>query len=276
MGGYIDWLHRWRQLVIERAEQGDRWRGAGQDSDYWSRSAQRFATLTRGLPEDDPFLVALKNAVTPEDTVLDVGAGAGRYATAIAPYVKRVIALDPSPGMLEQLRGIITERNLGNIEPFQGSWPESAELLEPVDVVFSAHAFYWSEEIAPFVRSIDRLAKRTALMTARAQQADGYLGDLFPIVHGEPRSPEPVFLDLYGALCETGIWPDTRMARGFQRSYGSFDEFLENAAGLLFVEPSALRTEPIQRHLRDVTVERDGRLWLEGAQSLAGIASWSH
>lgn len=276
MDGFIDWLHRWRLLVANRAEQADRWRGSSQDSDYWSHSAQRFATLTRALPEDEAFFVQLKSMVTPEDTVLDVGAGAGRYATAIAPYVKKVIALDPSAGMLDQLRDIVAERGVTNVEPFQGSWPESADLLEPVDVVFSAHAFYWSEEIAPFVRSIDRLAKRSALMTARAQQADWYLRDVFPIVRGEQRSPEPVFLDLFGALCETGIWPDVKMVQGFQRSYSSFDELIEHAAGLMFVEPAALANDNIHRHLREAIVERNSRLWLEGPQSLAGIAYWSH
>ena len=38
-------------------------------------------------------------------TVIDLGAGTGLFAQAVAPLARRVVAVDPSPAMLERARG---------------------------------------------------------------------------------------------------------------------------------------------------------------------------
>ena len=51
----------------------------------------------------------------PSDTVLDVGAGAGRYAVPAATRAREVIALEPSKGMGEALLREAEKRNVSNI-----------------------------------------------------------------------------------------------------------------------------------------------------------------
>lgn len=52
----------------------------------------------------------------PDDVVLDVGAGTGLLALALAPRVAKVCAIDISPAMLERLAMKAATANLANVE----------------------------------------------------------------------------------------------------------------------------------------------------------------
>ena len=51
----------------------------------------------------------------PGDTVLDIGAGTGRWSIPMAKVRKKVTALDASPGMLEVLREKAAAEKVTNI-----------------------------------------------------------------------------------------------------------------------------------------------------------------
>jgi len=50
-------------------------------------------------------------------TVVDLGAGTGTFALAVAPHVRRVVAVDVSPAMLGILRANLAKQGLANVEP---------------------------------------------------------------------------------------------------------------------------------------------------------------
>lgn len=58
--------------------------------------------------------------------MLDVGCGPGRYALALAPRVREVVAVDPSKEMLKHLRRQSRGLGIDNIRPVQGSWQDVA------------------------------------------------------------------------------------------------------------------------------------------------------
>ncbi len=79
------------------------------------------------------------------DHALDIGCGAGHLAFALAPYVGRLVALDPSPAMLETLVASAAGRGLRQIEARQGnagSLPFPDEAFSLVCTRYSAH--HWS------------------------------------------------------------------------------------------------------------------------------------
>ena len=68
-------------------------------SDHFNFIARWYDRLIR--PAEDGRLAALL-AAEPEQTVLDVGGGTGRYARSLAENGARVIVCDASPGMARQ------------------------------------------------------------------------------------------------------------------------------------------------------------------------------
>ena len=71
----------------------------------------------------DAILDALDEIARPDETWLDIGAGAGRYALPLALRVREVIAVDPSEGMLGELRDGMQRHGIGNVRVIHGRWP---------------------------------------------------------------------------------------------------------------------------------------------------------
>ena len=69
----------------------------------------------------------------PEDVVVDLGAGTGAIALAVAPEADSVLARDISEGMLEEAQRKADERGIDNVEFGVGRFREPA-LPEDIDV----------------------------------------------------------------------------------------------------------------------------------------------
>lgn len=74
-------------------------------------------------------------------TVLDVGAGSGRLTLPCAARARRVIALDPSPGMRRLLADKVARRGLGNVTVVDGTSQAIPLADASVDVSVSCAAF---------------------------------------------------------------------------------------------------------------------------------------
>ena len=82
-------------------------------------------------------------APEPDDVVLDLGAGTGAIALAIAEDAERVLARDVSEGMMDEGRRKADERGLDNVEFAYGEFRDPG--LDPdrrVDVVTSNFALH--------------------------------------------------------------------------------------------------------------------------------------
>jgi len=75
-------------------------------------------------------------------TLIDVGAGTGTFSLAAAPYCKRVIALDPSPAMVEVLVAKARKLNVTNVEVVNLGILEYERSGELVDFVYSKNALH--------------------------------------------------------------------------------------------------------------------------------------
>src|SRR5437867_8115787 len=153
----VDWVARWRELVEARHDQGrrlDRDHGRG---DAWAAGrATRFNRHVRESGADDPLLQRLLAVVDAGTTVLDVGAGPGRHTLPLARIARRVVAVEPSAAMREQLEANTYGARSGasgltNVEVVPLAWPEAAERVEPADVVICAHVLYPVAEVEPFL-----------------------------------------------------------------------------------------------------------------------------
>lgn len=271
--GEVDWANNWRRKVEARQAADSARVGAG--SNRWDDRAQRFARLTRSLDRSsDPFLLALKHAARPADTVLDVGAGAGRYALPLAPDVTRVTAVEPSAGMRSQLEREAAAQGLTNISIVAAGWEEAH--VDPHDIAFVAHVLYFVRDVVPFLEKLDRSARRACYILHRVEDLTAPLAPLWREIWGRERPPEPGFLDLYNLLFAVGIRANVQLTdRAFAARYDSFDEAMEEARQLLGLAPDEHSHDGrIRTLLSEALVERDGRLGFPSGPQMA-IIRWA-
>lgn len=205
----IDWAARWRELVERREAQTTVRTTPGQSR--WDARAARFARLAEELDaERDPLVTALRPALRSDDTLLDAGAGAGRYTIPLAASARRVTAVEPSSGMRDSLANAVAARGLTNVMIVPGTWQDAE--LPPHDIVLCSHVLYFVPDVVPFVEKLDRHALRTCFIYLRVDPRDKPLLPLWREVHGAERAPEPGFVDLHNLLFSMGIRPNTRLA----------------------------------------------------------------
>ena len=101
---------------------------------------------------------ALVSQTVPTDAqALDIGCGGGHLSFALAPHVARMVALDPSPGMLATVSSAAAAKGLRQIEVRQGnaqSLPFDDRSFPLVCTRYSAH--HWTR-LEAAVREIARV-----------------------------------------------------------------------------------------------------------------------
>lgn len=94
--------------------------------------------------------------------VLDMGAGTGQFALAVAPACARAVAVDVSPIMLQILRRKLAEARLRNVEIVQAGFLSYEYDGRPFDFVYSRFALhhlpdFWKAIALQRLRRITRL-----------------------------------------------------------------------------------------------------------------------
>jgi len=199
----IDWADLWRAQVAAEHAQYDqlcdpRLRPG---PDWWAAQAERFHARTRHRPQPDAFLTEVLPFVAPGSTVIDVGAGTGRYALPLARTGAQVIAVDSSPGMLRYLRQDAESERLP-ITIVEGRW----EAIEgPVaDVAICAHVLYPIAEAAAFLRKLDAQARRCFLLLNYESPA-AWMRPLWRVAYDVDRLPLPGAIEALALLHQLGI-----------------------------------------------------------------------
>jgi len=75
-------------------------------------------------------------------TVVDLGAGTGTFALAVAPFCRRVVATDVSPAMLTALRANIAQAGLSNVDVVRAGFLSYEHSGAPADVVYTRNALH--------------------------------------------------------------------------------------------------------------------------------------
>ncbi len=76
------------------------------------------------------------------NTLVDLGAGTGTLALAVAPLCRRVVAVDPSLEMLNLLGEKAERLGIGNIECARGGFLTYEHRGDPADFVYSRNALH--------------------------------------------------------------------------------------------------------------------------------------
>ena len=203
---------------------------------FWNARAADFRAML-AYTGPDAFRDRLRSLVRPTDTVLDVGAGAGRYAFPIAPSVRTIVAVEPAAAMRQAVEAEAAGRHVANITTVAADWEDAA--VAPADVVVCSHALYFSPDIDGFLRKLIDHARRTVVIAVRIDQFDTHTRDCFAQLWGEPRLPEPTFVELAPLLYALGVAPNvevTEFAAG--RTFADLEEAQTRIAAQTYATPA--------------------------------------
>jgi ubiquinone/menaquinone biosynthesis C-methylase UbiE len=134
-----------------------------------------------------------------DSTVVDLGAGTGQFALAAAEVCKRVIAVDPSPVMLDRLRQKAGNRP-ASLEIVEGGFLTYEHDGEPPNVVYSRYALH----------HLPDFWKAVALGRIRRMLEPGGIFRLWDVVYHFSADEAD---DRIEQWCATGSSPDTEWTR---------------------------------------------------------------
>lgn len=265
-------LEAWRAIVAAERQQVERLPDRALAEDFYGPIAQRFREDPRR--SDDPSLDLVLSHVLPEETWLDLGAGGGRFALPIALHARRVIAVEPSNGMVSVLREAMAEEKIKNVDIFQERWP--GESAAPVaDVGFISHVGYDIEDIGAFLDQLESHSSRmcAALLLVVSPTSD--FAPLWPAVHGEAKVTLPGLREFTALLYARGRRPQTTLLQQPPRTYASVEALAESARRPLFVRPDSEADKRLLDACYATSTPYNGEIVLSQEHRSVGLITWS-
>ena len=175
--------------------------------EFFERVATDWDTMR--LSYYDELVIEKMAAVSGVDdtmTVADVGTGTGFVAAGIAPRVRRVLAADNSPAMLEVAKKNLKQLGIGNVELLVGDVKALPLEDTSVDAAFANIVLHHAEDPAAMLREMTRVVRPGGVVAVvdevehpfawmREEHADVWLGFTREQVEGFFRE---VGLEAYG------------------------------------------------------------------------------
>ena len=266
-------VERWDALLDARARQMDAaYARLGRSSaEFWDRRARGFHRATKDTVAHDPFFTRLSGEVTSRTTMLDVGAGTGRFTLAFAPLSQHITAVEPSNAMLQYLRQDLSERGLTNITMLQTTWQDAPTDLS-ADIVICCHVLYPIQDIVPFLTKLSAAARRACYLYLRATHVDALTAHLWRHFHGDERCLPPGYIHVLDVLFEMGMYADVEIVRlPISIRYPSLDVATDEMLEQLILPPDEATRGELRSLLQDWLVERGGMLVPPVAEMVCAI-----
>jgi SAM-dependent methyltransferase len=199
-----NWVELWRELATHDIQASEE--GAAQMVERWREVARRLDGGEKQIP--DPLLDHILGMLTSETTVLDIGAGIGRWTVPMAQRAGGVTAVEPLQGMRQVLLERAAARGITNLRVLDAPW--LAADVPPHDVVIAAHATYTTPDLLAFVHKMESSARRTCCLALRVPAHDGIIGEMSARIHGRWHD-SPNFIVGYNVLLAAGFHPNVLM-----------------------------------------------------------------
>lgn len=269
-----NWYKMWEQLSDMQNKAFAREK-QHQTDDFWEHKARHFDKMVDerwSKPDSSRDFLIQKLKDNPDSTLLDIGAGTGKWSILVSPYAAKITALEPSSAMQEILREKIEKEHITNIDIITGTWPEDD--VVPHDYILSSHSIYGVGDFKTFVDKMSSRATKGCVMILRAPLADSVMAEAARHVLGQPYD-SPNFQVAYNLLLGMDIYPDIIMEKGGEWpawTHDSFEEALEdlkNRIGLMNDSVSYSKYDTFLSDLliNNLTVEKGKYIWPAGNRS---------
>lgn len=266
-------LAAWAARVRANREQVDQFREAS-PTDFYAPVAGMFRADPRR--QNEPMLDKLRELMRPADTVLDIGAGGGRYALPLALVTRKVVAIEPSEGMRRVLGESTKEFGIDNVETLDGRWPAIAsEAAVRGDVALMSQIGYDVEDIGPFVDAMERAAPRVCIAVLLSQPPPTEADRLWPAVHGVERATLPALPEFLTLLLARNRLFELTLLERPPQTYADPEQLLPFLRQQLWTRPGSDKDKALEKAARERLIEHDGRFALSLEPVYVGVVSWT-
>jgi ubiquinone/menaquinone biosynthesis C-methylase UbiE len=155
-------------------------------------------------------------------TVVDLGAGTGQFAIAVASACAKVIAVDVSPVMLSRLQAKVSAAGLTNIELVRAGFLSYEHEGKPADLIYSRYALH----------HLPGFWKALALRRMRRMLGDGGVLRLWDVVYSFELDEAEERLEAWcasGGLDAARGWSRTELEEHVREEHSTFSWLLEPA-----------------------------------------------
>lgn len=270
-------LAAWRALHRAANEQSERMREEAAPDDEWGAMADIFAPGPDAYPA--PELPLLEALARPEDHWLEVGAGAGRLAIPLARGVRRMTALDRSPGMTARLREEAAASGLDNIEVLPAmAWPPAStpgDAVPITDVALSASVLFFIEDVGAFLDALEAHARRLCVIVLMDHMPGTPLAPLWSALHDEPLAELPALRELLAVLGARGRAAGLTTAPPPPPPPLPLDEVIDSFRHRYFVARGSAREGRMRELLAERYAGDDGLVALPLPFTQTAVVSWA-
>jgi SAM-dependent methyltransferase len=264
-------LAGWAHMVRRNREQVERFREEPEGADFYAPTASRFKAPT--ISTEDAVIHIIRGMLKPDDTLLDIGAGGGRYALPLAKRLREVIAVEPSERMRSVLMEGMREYGIQNIRILDARWPLNTALK--ADVVFISHVGYDIEDIGLFLNAMEVSARRLCVAVFRDGSPAASSYSFWPAIHGEKRVPLPSLKEFLTLQMSRQCLFEIRLIPQEQPDFASRDMLVSFLRQQLFIKPDGEKDRKLMGLIEKVVEVKNGRFSLPSNPGLVGIVSWA-
>lgn len=173
-----------------------------------------------GFDPDEDLQALQRLGLDRDSTLIDLGAGTGTFAIAVAPLCRHVVAVDVSPAMTTMLRDRVADLGIANVAVVDGGFLSYEHAGEPVDFVYTRNALHHLPDFWKAV-ALDRITR-----TMRPAGILRLRDLVFDFAPGE--ATEQIEAWTAGAVSDSAVgWTAAELAEHVRGEFSTYSWLLE-------------------------------------------------